>query len=219
MGIRVPTVYLPHFQDFARRRNESDCDRGRRLAATCCLSWTHRKRKFHGYVHARFDVGAKALAYSAHAFAKFLVSTDFSQIRGTFANTQRFDALAASRDGRCWGIAMNHVDGIFRNIEADSHVALRAEMIDFVRNDALEQLGKTTGVGQIREMHEEFRVAFVPIRKQMIHTLGVKTTGAALDAVDFVTFGEEQFREVRAVLTGDAGYEGSFWFCCVPATY
>jgi hypothetical protein len=61
-------------------------------------------------------------------------------------------------------------------------------------------------------MHEEFRVAFMPIWKQVIDTLGVKTTGTALGSVDFVTFGEEQFREVRAVLTRYAGNEGSFWF-------
>ena len=37
---------------------------------------------------------------------------------------------------------------------------------------------------------------------------GVEERGAALDAVDLVAFGEEEFGEVGSVLAGDSGDEG-----------
>jgi hypothetical protein len=59
-------------------------------------------------------------------------------------------------------------------------------------------------------VHEEFRVVFVPVGDQVIHTLGIEAAGAALDAMDFVPLAEEQLSQVRAVLARDAGNEGSF---------
>jgi hypothetical protein len=100
--------------------------------------------------------------------------------------------------------------GVFRNIETDADMALGAEVLNLVWSDAVEQLGKAAGVGQIGEVHEEFRVVFVPVGEQVIDTLGIETARAALDAMDFIAFTEEQLGQVRAVLAGDAGDESSF---------
>ena len=43
----------------------------------------------------------------------------------------------------------------------------------------------------------------------MVHAVRIETAGAALDSVDFVAFGEEEFGEIGAILAGDAGDKGS----------
>jgi hypothetical protein len=56
------------------------------------------------------------------------------------------------------------VAGIFRNIEAHTHVALRAQVINFVRSDAVKQFGQACGIRQVGEMEEETGLAVAPIR-------------------------------------------------------
>jgi hypothetical protein len=55
------------------------------------------------------------------------------------------------------------VAGVFRDVETHADVTLRAEVINLIGGDAVKQLGEAAGVGKIREVHEEFRVAFVPV--------------------------------------------------------
>jgi hypothetical protein len=44
----------------------------------------------------------------------------------------------------------------------------------------------------------------------MVNPLGVQIRSAALDAVHFIAFLEEELREIRAVLACYAGDEGAF---------
>jgi hypothetical protein len=44
----------------------------------------------------------------------------------------------------------------------------------------------------------------------MVNPLGVQIRSAALDAMHFIASLEEELREIRAVLTCDAGDEGAF---------
>ena len=46
----------------------------------------------------------------------------------------------------------------------------------------------------------------------MIYSFGIKHGGATFDAVDDISFFEQVFAEVSAILSGYAGYKGSF--CC-----
>ena len=57
-------------------------------------------------------------------------------------------------------------------------------------------------------MEEEAGLGVVGIAIEMADAVGVEGGGAADDAVDVVVFGEEEFGEIGAVLSGDAGEEG-----------
>jgi hypothetical protein len=61
------------------------------------------------------------------------------------------------------GAERSDISGVGGNVETDAHVALRAQVINFIRHNAVEQFGKAGRVRKIREMHEEFRVALVPV--------------------------------------------------------
>ena len=54
------------------------------------------------------------------------------------------------------------------------------------------------------------RALVVLVLVEMIHTLRVKGGGAALQAMDFVSFRKEQFGQIGAVLSSDSGNQGFF---------
>lgn len=56
-------------------------------------------------------------------------------------------------------------------------------------------------------MQVQAGIAFVWVLVNMIEPFGVKAAGPPDNSMDFVTFGEQQFCEVRAILPGDAGNE------------
>ena len=59
-------------------------------------------------------------------------------------------------------------------------------------------------------MQAEVCVLDVRVLVEVVDALGVKQARPALDAVHDVAFFEQQLRQVRAVLAGDAGDEGGF---------
>ena len=56
----------------------------------------------------------------------------------------------------------------------------------------------------------EWEAAFVRIGVDGIEALGIEGGGAAYDPVNLVAFGQQQFREKRAVLSGNSGNESLF---------
>ena len=87
------------------------------------------------------------------------------------------------------------VGGIFRCLEADRDMALRAEIVDLVRLDLADDAGEVGGVGQIAIVQAAFGVRRVRILIDVVDPLGVEGRGAALDAVDLVALFEEEFRK------------------------
>ena len=59
-------------------------------------------------------------------------------------------------------------------------------------------------------MQDETRMRDLRILIEVIDAGGIEGRRPALDAMDVVAFGKQQFREVGAVLTRDAGDQGSF---------
>ena len=102
-----------------------------------------------------------------------------------------------------------HVGGKFRGIERNLHMALCREVVDFGRLDFAYDLHKAHGVTHVGIMQVKIRLAF-----EVGYTLAKINRGAADDAVDFVTLGQQKFRKVRAVLTRDTGDEGYVTLCC-----
>ena len=91
-------------------------------------------------------------------------------------------------------------------------MALRAQVVNFVRLDFLDDAYQVTGVGQITVVQDEVAVANVGVLVQVVYALCVQRRGAALDAMHDVAFGQEQFSQVRAVLARNASDQGCFQF-------
>jgi len=89
-------------------------------------------------------------------------------------------------------------------------VALRGEVVEFVRLHLLENADQVSGVGQVAVVQDEASVGGVRILVEVIDALGVELRGAALDAVDGVALFQQEFGQVGAVLAGGAGDECGF---------
>jgi len=105
------------------------------------------------------------------------------------------------------GIGLDGVDG---HVEGDADVGLSAEVVDFGGLALGKDLAEAGAVGEVTVVQSQARVRGVGILVDVVDAFGVEGGGAADDAVDFITFGEEEFGEVGAILAGDAGDEGAF---------
>ena len=97
------------------------------------------------------------------------------------------------------------VRGVLGGLEADLDVALRREIVDLVGLRLLDQADQVGGVGQVAVVQEETRVVLVRIDVEVIDAAGVERRGAPLDAVHHVALGEQERREIGAVLAGHPG--------------
>jgi hypothetical protein len=91
-------------------------------------------------------------------------------------------------------------------------VALRAQIVDLVRPDGANRAVERAGVVQIAVEEPQPVVRDVGVLVDPIEPLGVERAGTADHAVDLVALFEQQLRQVRTVLAGDAGDEGAFHF-------
>ena len=87
-------------------------------------------------------------------------------------------------------------------------MALRAEVVDFVRLGLLDDADQIAGVAEITVVQLELGVGDVGILINIVDALGVERGGAPLDAVDDIAFFQQEFGKVGAILAGDAGDEG-----------
>ena len=96
-------------------------------------------------------------------------------------------------------------------------MALRAEVVDLVGLEFVEQLDQRHRIGQVAVVQNKPGAGDMRIVVEVVDARGVEAGGAADDAMDFVAFFQQQFGEIGAVLTGDAGDECAFhkWAACV----
>jgi hypothetical protein len=116
----------------------------------------------------------------------------------------RLDADLADGLQQADGAGADDVRRVFGRVETHAHVALGGEVIDFVGLDFADEPREAAGIAEIAVVEEELVLGCVRIRVDVVEPVGVERARAADDAVDFVAFAEEQFREVGAVLAGDA---------------
>jgi hypothetical protein len=108
------------------------------------------------------------------------------------------------------GVGLGGVNG---DIEADADVGLGAEVVDFVRVDQFDNPAEGGAVGEVSEVELELRqtgVLGVRVDVEMVEAVGIEGAGTAHDAVDLIAFGEEEFGQVRTVLSCYTGDEGGF---------
>ena len=119
---------------------------------------------------------------------------------GLFIQPEETDRLEQAQ--RAGGI---HVGGIFRRLETDRHMGLRAKVIDLVRGYFGEDPGQVRGIGQIAVMQLELGVVRMRVLVDMVDPLGVEQRRPALDPVHLIALFEQEFGKVGSVLPGDAG--------------
>ena len=84
-------------------------------------------------------------------------------------------------------------------------MTLRTEVVDLVRLEIIDQFDEVHGVGQVAVVKEKLHSVYVGILVKMINAIGVEGAGAADDSVDLITFAEQEFGQIGAVLSCDAG--------------
>ena len=87
---------------------------------------------------------------------------------------------------------------------------LRAEVVDFVGLDLLDDPDQVGRVGEVAVMQNELAVVDMRVLVEMVDPVGVEQGRAAFDAVDGVAFLEQEFGEIGTILAGDAGDQCGF---------
>ena len=81
-------------------------------------------------------------------------------------------------------------------------MALRREIVDFIRQGILDDANQAGRVRQVAMMQKEAASLFVRILVKMIDTSRIEHRCSALDAMHDVIFLEQELREISAVLAG-----------------
>src|SRR6266478_762718 len=97
------------------------------------------------------------------------------------------------------------VGRVLRGLEGDCHVALSAEIVNLIRPYGLNHANEVGRIGQISVVKHQSAALRVGVFVQMVDSIGVERGGSTLDAMDLVTFGQQELCEISAVL---AGYPG-----------
>ena len=101
-----------------------------------------------------------------------------------------------------------HVGRVGGLVETDPHVALGREVVDLRRPDLADQTGEPVAVGHVAVMQNERTLHLVDVAVEVLDPLRAKRAGPAHQAVNLVSFVEEQFGEVRTILPGDTRDQG-----------
>lgn len=106
------------------------------------------------------------------------------------------------------GAGGDDVGGVVGYLEGDGDVRLSGEVVDLVGEDGVEPAAEGGGVGEIGvvELHAGL-VGVVGIHVYVVDALRVEVRRAADQAVHLVPLVQEEFRQVRTVLSGNSGYQ------------
>ena len=96
----------------------------------------------------------------------------------------------------------DHVGGVLRLVEGDPDVRLRRQIVDFVGPGLLDYPSQPGAVAEVAVMKLK-PLAGLEALAEMIDPPRGEAGSAAHDAVDLVALVQEQFGDIRAVLTGD----------------
>lgn len=89
-------------------------------------------------------------------------------------------------------------------------MALGCQVVDFVRLHFLHDADQVAGVRKVPIVQYELAAFLVRSLIKVVDTIRIEQGRAALDAVDFIALVQKEFRQIGAVLTGDAGDECFF---------
>lgn len=121
-----------------------------------------------------------------------------------------FQAQHADGLQQAQGAQSVHIGRVLGRLEGDLHMALGRQVVDFVRLHFLHDADQVAGVRKIPVVQYELAAFLVRPLVKMVDTVRIEQGRTALDAVDFVALVQKEFRQIGAVLTGDAGDECFF---------
>ena len=107
-----------------------------------------------------------------------------------------------------------HVGRELGRVEADLHMALRGQVVDFVGSHLVDDLHDRHGVAEVGIMQMEAGMTF-----EMRYPLAVVHRAAADDAVYVIALFKKEFGKIRTVLTGHAGDQCNFSVHCMMNIY
>src|SRR5581483_5364655 len=113
-----------------------------------------------------------------------------------FEQSQRSERVAVGR--------------VLRLLERHCDVRLRGKVVQLVRLHLLHHVQQARRIRHVAVMQDQLAIAGVRILIQIVDAIGVEQGRPALDPVDLIALADEEFREIGAVLAGDAGDEGFF---------
>jgi hypothetical protein len=101
------------------------------------------------------------------------------------------------------------IQGVFCAVKADFDMALGAQIVNLVRLDFQEKSDQRSGICQVAIV--EVRGGTVSrLRPNRIQPLAVEGAGSANEPMHFVTFGYQQFGQIRTILARDTCNKRSF---------
>ena len=106
------------------------------------------------------------------------------------------DAGAAERFENPGRSEARNVARILWEVEAHPDVALRAEMVDLVRFDVINEVGQLFRVREIAIMKEEADIRLVRVLVKMIDPSPVETARTADNAMDLIAFEEKKVSKI-----------------------
>jgi len=88
-------------------------------------------------------------------------------------------------------------------------VGLGGEVVDLVGLHLLHDVDEREGVGHVAVVQDEMARGQVRVLVDVVNARGVEQGGAALDAVDLITFGKQKCGEAFPVLPGNSRDQSS----------
>ncbi len=98
-----------------------------------------------------------------------------------------------------------HIGRILGRFKRNLHMALRRQVVDLIGLHFLHDPDQAAGIGEIPIMQHEFAALLMRSLVEMINAVGVEKRRTALYAVYFISLVEQEFSQIGAVLSGDAG--------------
>ena len=106
------------------------------------------------------------------------------------------------------------VRGVFRLFERRHDMALSRKVVDFIRLNLLHHMRQACAVRHVAVVQRERSGSSGLAFEKMVDARGVEERSPALDAVNPITFLQQKFRQIGAVLPGDACNQCSSLFHC-----
>src|ERR1700721_4128011 len=89
-------------------------------------------------------------------------------------------------------------------------MALCREVIKLIRREAVNQIPHPLRTGEIAVMQKKPCAWLIGVLINVVDSLRVECARPADNPVDFISLGQQKFREIRPVLSGDSGDQCAF---------
>ena len=97
------------------------------------------------------------------------------------------------------------IGGVGGLVEAHPDMALRGEVVDLRGANLADDPRQATSVGHVAVVENQPRRGAEGLTAEVLEALGPGRTRTPHDAVNFIALGDEELRQIGAILSGDPG--------------